>query len=148
MDQGTPSKIRTCTLHDYTVPSPDGGHDVPLNRPLAITVGTQALEPDMPGGKGKTLLRFTMAANSPLLENMPRMRLKILTRDTSPNGPCGDLAYFDNPLFVELLFDNETYLTEHKEMPFWLVDVLEYAAKTLRAQYEMNQQVPVIETLD
>ena len=49
---------------------------------------------------------------------------------------------------MELLFDNESYLSEHKEMPFWLVDALEYAAKTLRAQYELNQQVPVMEDVD
>jgi len=147
MDQGTPSQIRTYTLNHYTVPDHDGTQ-VPLHRPLAITIGTQALEPHMPGGKGKTLLRFTMAANSPLLEQMPKMRVKILTRQTSPGGPGSDLVYFKNPLFVELLFDNETYLTEHKEMPFWLVDVLEFAAKTLRAQYELNQQVPVMEEVD
>ena len=151
MDQGTPNQIRTFTLHDYMVPGPDGGHDVPLARPFTITVGSQALEPDMPGGKGKTLVRFTNVAINPLLEQMPKMSIRVLTRNTSPDPdePCGgDLVYFKNPLFVEFLFDNETYLTEHKEMPFWLVDVLEFAAKTLRAQYELNQQVPVMERVD
>jgi len=148
MEHETPEEIRTYTLHDYTVPDPDGGHDVPLDRPLAITVGSQALEPNTPAGKGKTLVRFTMAASSPLLDRTPKMRVKILTRQTSPGGPVGDLVYFKDPLFVELLFDNETYLSEHKEMPFWLVDVLEYAAKTLRSQYEMNQQLPVMEEVD
>jgi len=84
------------------------------------------------------------------LEQMPKMRLKILTRNTSPDPDQSntELVYFKNPLFVEFLFDNETYLTERKEMPFWLVDVLEFAAKTLRAQYELNHQIPTMEEVD
>ena len=139
------SEIRTYTLDDYTVPDPDGCHDVSLKRPLKVTVGTQALEPDVV--EGKTLLRFALTASNPLLERIPKMRLRFFPREASPDGTRIPVSV-DDPLFVELLFDNATFLTERKEMPFWLIDTLEFAAKTLRAQYELNQQVPVMETLD
>ena len=138
------SEIRTYILDHYTVPDPDGD-DVVFTRPLTVTVGSQALEPGVVAGK--TLLRFAMTETNPLMERTPKMRVKILPRETSSDG-TGKLVIINDPLFVELLFDNTSFFSEHKEMPLWLVDVLEFAAKTLRAQYELNQHGVVKETVD
>lgn len=130
------SEIRTYTLHDYTVPDPDGCRDVTLPRALVVTVGSQALEPGIVGGK--TLLRFCLPGSNPLLERKPKMRLTVFSNDAVSGQPCTPVV-FNDPLFVEMLFDNSTFLTERKEMPYWLVDALEFAAKTLRAQCELSQ---------
>lgn len=143
-DSSTVSDIRTYSLHDYTVPDPDRCHDVTLAKPLTVTVGTQALEPGIVGGR--TLVRFALPGGNPLLERMPKMRLKVFTRATPSNDSA--LIFVQDPLFVELLFDNESFLTERMEMPFWLIDTLEFAAKTLRAQYELNGQGVQLEDVD
>lgn len=139
------SAIRTYTLDHYAVSDPDGCRDVVLSRPLAVTVGTQALEPGV--SDGKTIIRFCMYASNPLLERKPKMRLKVLPSDFSADDTRAPTV-IDNPALVELSFDNAAFVTERKEMPFWLVDTLEFAAKTLRAQYELNQLGPVIESAD
>ena len=139
------SDFKTYTLEDYTVPDPDGCKDVVLTRPLTVTVGTQALE----GGvaDGKTLLRFALRGGNPLVGNRAKMRVRVFPKENSPDGTRLPVS-FDEPLFVELLFDNTSFVTERKEMPFWLIDTLEFATKTLRAQYELNQLVPDTESLD
>ena len=139
------SEIRTYKLDHYTVPDPDGCNDVVLTRPLSVTVGTQALEPGIEAAK--TLLRFALSGSNPLLERNPRIRVRIFPRAPS-SGQTRVPVSFEDPLFVELLFDNATFTTECKEMPAWLAEALEFAAETLRAQYLLNQKHVVIETID
>ena len=116
----------TFCMDCYTVPHPDGSQ-VPLKRPLAISVGF--VRAPAPSREGLTMIRFMR----PRSEAEPKMRVKIYNRRLD------DMVCFENPYLVELQFDNETYLTERKEMPFWLVDVLEFAANALRAGYQLYQ---------
>ena len=139
------SDIRTYQLDHYTVPDQDGCNDVVLTRPLAVTVGSQALEPGVDAPK--TLLRFALSHNNPLLERQPKMQVRIFPREAPP-GQTRVPVSFEDPLFVELLFDNTTFVTERKEMPLWLAELLEFAADTLRAQYALNQKHVVIEIVD
>jgi hypothetical protein len=115
--------IRTYTLHDYAGRSPDGSGDFVTHRPLIVTVGTQALEPRV--RKGKTLIRFERISNCALLEGTPKMQVRI-------NG-LKKPVIIDDVQSVELRFDNKTFLSEAKEMPFWLIESLEFAAKMLRS---------------
>jgi hypothetical protein len=139
------SEIRTYKLDHYAVPDPDGCDDVVLSRPLTVTVGAQALEPGINGGK--TLLRFALSGGNPLLEHQPKMRVRVFPKESAP-GQARVPISFEDPLFVEFLFDNTTFVTERKEMPFWLVELLEFAAETLRAQFALNQKLVILETID
>jgi hypothetical protein len=139
------SEIRTYKLDHYTVPDPDGCNDVVLTRPLSVTVGTQALEPGIEAAK--TLLRFALSGNNPLLERPPKMLVRIFPRLAKP-GQTRVPVSFEDPLFVELLFDNTSFVSERKEMPLWLVEVLEFAAESLRTHHILNQKHMVIENIE
>ncbi len=128
--------LRTYTLRDYTVPDPDGCREVSFARPLTVTVGTHALEPGVTNGI--TLMRFSLLSGNPLLEQFPKMRMRVLPKKDSTGHQPTSIS-FDDPLLVELLFDNSSFLSERKEMPFWLVEALEFAAHRLREQYALNQ---------
>ncbi len=50
---------------------------------------------------------------------------------------------------VEIVFENNSFISSVKEMPFWLVESLEFAAARLREQYRINQEGGLdIETLE
>lgn len=125
------SSFRTYSLHDFSFSAPDG-RDVTESRPLTVTVGTQALEPGIENGK--TLIRFGVLDETALLEQSPRMRVKICRKGAS-DAP----TVIEDADSVELMFDNKSFLSQQKEMPFWLVETLEFAAKKLREQYALNQ---------
>jgi hypothetical protein len=139
------SGLRAYTLDHYAVKDPDGCTDVVLNRPLSFTVGTQALEPDV--ANAKTLLRVALLSGNALLERAPKMKVRVFARGNGLDHTCAP-AVFEDPLFVEMLFDNATFATEQKGMPIWLVEGLEFAAKTLRAQYELNKLCPFVEAVE
>ena len=129
------SKIRTFTLHEYTAPDPDGPGETVSDRALKVTVGTQALEPGVHGGK--TLIRFQCC---PLPGKTPRMRIDVEKNGNVPPGQLTGIESFRDAECVELQFDNESFCSEAKEMPFWLIEGLEFAAKKLREEYSLNQE--------
>lgn len=132
------SMIRTYSLHDISVTLGDG-QQMQMGRPLVVTVGSQALEPNVDAGK--TLLRFLVDANSPLLESAPIMKVKVCAADGS--------TVFHQASSVELIFDNRSFLSRKNDMPLWLVESLEFAAARLREQYRLNQEGGLdIETLE
>lgn len=131
------SLIRTYTLHDVSVDQPDGSR-LMLGRPLTVTVGSQALEPDVKNGK--TLIRFE-AGPSMMLNGKPQMKVKVRVR--------GETVDMGDATAVEIVFENNSFISSVKEMPFWLVESLEFAAARLREQYRINQEGGLdIETLE
>jgi hypothetical protein len=122
--------MRTYTLQNLNFLTPDG-REMRTGRALAVSVGTQALEPG--SSLGKTLIRFELWKSGLLAEN-PQMRMQVGFWDES-KPPVN----IEGANAVELVFDNNSFLAEQKEMPFWLIDALEFAAKKLREQYALNQ---------
>lgn len=122
--------MRTYTLHDLTFPTPDG-REMRTERALTVAVGTQALEPG--SSHGKTLIRFELWKGGLLAEN-PQMKMQIGFWDEA-KPPLN----IEGANAVELVFDNNSFLAQEKEMPSWLIDALEFAAKKLREQYALNQ---------
>lgn len=137
--------IPTYTLQSYGVPDPDGGREVQFSRPFAITVGTQIHCSE--NARGKTLLRFSVGEPNPMLSQQPGLVLRV---GRLPPTLHGAIMFHEvtHLACLELIFDNESLHSEHKQMPGWLVEALEFAADTLKRQEELNRRSPFTEDVD